>query len=391
MFNSLPIPAADPILSVAEAFRHDTREHKLDLGIGVYRDTNGQTPVMGAVKAAAITLANEQASKSYIGPAGNPRFNQAVMNLMLGPAYDAAAWVTVQTPGASGGLRLLADLIAASQPQACVWLSNPSYVNHAPIMQAAGLRVASYPYLNENRTQLDRDGFFDTIRQLGPRDVVLLHGCCHNPSGVDLNKSDWRQLASMASAQGFIPFVDLAYQGFGEGLQEDAMGLQILAEAADQMLAVYSCSKHFGLYRERTGAALVKSADPQRLRSKLFELARRQYTMPPDHGAEIVARIMESDTLRHCWQAELVAMRHQIIHTRHLLAQALNVHGIDAGYLRQHKGMFSMLPLNDMTIDQLRHDSAIYLVAGGRINLAGLPHNRINDLAVALANNGLIG
>lgn len=385
MFQTLSPAVADPILSVAEAFRADPRPHKLDLGIGVYRDGQGRTPVMAAVRLAEQALAAAQPSKTYLGLGGNERFNQAVAKLALGEQAESAGWLTLQTPGASGGLRLLADLIAAARPAARVRISDPSYVNHAPIMRAAGLEVSFYPYLDAAGGTLRRDAFFDAVAGLGADDVLLLHGCCHNPSGVDLALADWQRLAGMAAAQGFLPFVDLAYQGFGDGLEADAAGLRLLAAAVPEMLAVYSCSKHFGLYRERTGAALVKSADPARVRGKLFELARRSYTMPPDHGAEVVAAIMGSSELSWVWREELEGMRQRVLGSREALADALAARGTPVEALRAHRGMFSMLPLDAAAIARLRDEFAVYLVAGGRINLAGLDESRLDELADALA------
>lgn len=388
MFDTLaPVPA-DPILSVAERFRHDPRPNKMDLSVGVYRDEHGITPVMAAVREAERRLLAEQTTKAYVGMAGNARFNRAVEQLVLGEQADTARWTTLQTPGGSGALRLLAELIAASRPDATIWISDPSYVNHAQIMRSAGLSVRFYPYLDPRDNTLRRDAFFDTVAGLGPQDVLLLHGCCHNPSGVDLALADWQRLAGMATTRGFIPFVDMAYQGFGDGIEQDAAGLRLLADAVDEMLVVYSCSKHFGLYRERTGAALVRASSPDRaplIRDKLFEIARRNYTMPPDHGAELVARIMDSAELTAMWRTELDAMRQRVLDNRDRLATALAERGVDASYLRQHRGMFSMLPLDDAQIAALREQHGVYIVGGGRTNLAGVDAERVEELAAALA------
>lgn len=388
MLETLAPAAVDPILSVAEAFRADPRPHKLDLSVGVYRDAQGRTPVMAAVHAAERALWEEETTKSYVGLAGNLRFLDAVMQLTLPAERDTARWTAMQTPGGSGALRLVADLVAAGRPEATVWLSDPSYANHAPIMRAAGLKVESYPYLDAATGLLRRDAMFDALAGLGPNDVVLLHGCCHNPSGIDLTAADWHRLAEMAVKQGFIPFVDLAYQGFGESVEADAEGIRVLARAVPEMLVVYSCSKHFGLYRERTGAALVLSANADtaaRVRGKLFELARRSYTMPPDHGAELVARIVESPELAQQWRSELESMRGRILRIRHGLADAMAKQGVDGERLRVHRGMFSMLPLDTAQIARLREERAVYVVGGGRINLAGLDEARIDELAAHLA------
>jgi aspartate/tyrosine/aromatic aminotransferase len=343
---------------------------------------------MAAVRAADQQRWQQQDSKAYLGLAGNGRFLDAVMQLALPADRDAPRWTAIQTPGASGALRLMADLIASSRPGSTVWISDPSYVNHAPIMRAAGLAVQTYPYLDPVSGGVRRDAMFDELAGLGQNDVLLLHGCCHNPSGADLSPADWQRLAGMASRQGFTPLVDLAYQGFGEGLHDDVAGLATLTRAVEQMMVVYSCSKHFGLYRERTGAALVLSRNADvagRLRGRLFELVRRSYSMAPDYGAELVARIVQTPTLYEMWCVELDTMRQRIVASRHALADALARRGVDGERLRHHRGMFSMLPLDAAQLAHLREAFAVYAVAGGRINLAGLSAANVERVAESLA------
>lgn len=387
MFNRLGPAIDDPILSIAAAFQQDRRTDKIDLSVGVYRNNEGVTPVMAAVKQAETELLAQQQTKAYVGLAGNLRFSQAV-NTLIGVDNDTASrLVTLQTPGGSGALRLLADLIYATNPQATIWLSTPSYANHGPIMETAGLKVNYYPYLDKVSGDLDRDGMFSTLKQLGPDDILLLHGCCHNPSGADLTPDDWQQLLQMANQQGFIPFVDMAYHGLGNGLEQDGYGLRQVLSQCPQAIATYSCSKHFGLYRERTGAALVLSENAEtaaKVRGKLFELARRTYTMPPDHGAEIVARIVESPALYQNWHDELQQMRYRVKGIREQLCRLLADKGVDLPQLTLHNGMFSTLNVSDPQVDALRTEYGVYMVKGGRINVAGISESQLARLADAL-------
>ena len=387
MFAELSPAQADPILSLSVLFQQDTRPNKVDLGIGVYRNDQGETPIMDAVANAMRHQACTQRSKSYVGLAGNADFNQHMQRLLLEgtSAYDRA--ITIQTPGASGALRLLADLLVQANPTATIWLSNPSYVNHKPIMEAAGLRVESYCYFDFETKTLDQSGFFGDIKRVKRGDVVLLHGCCHNPTGVDLSLFDWDVLTTMALEQGFIPFIDLAYHGFGQGLRQDLAGIHYLAERVPEWVMASSCSKNFGLYRERTGVAVVvgKSlADAEKAKGRLLQLARSTYTMPPDHGADLIQRIFSDETLTQDWISEVEEMRLRMLSMRKGLVreiQKLDCHKFD--FINDHQGMFSMTGLSVEQIDRLRNEFAIYVIRDGRINLAGLQEHQLSLVANA--------
>lgn len=389
MLERLSLAMLDPILSLSIDFKKDTRLEKMDLGIGVYKDCQGDTPIMQAVKVAQQYLANVQTTKSYVGLAGNASFNQVITDVVLkkSDAYFRSA--TVQTPGASGALRMLADLIYVANPMSKVWISNPSYVNHKPVMEAAGLDVRFYPYFNFQNKQVDTNAMLDVLAKAGPDDVVLLHGSCHNPTGADISLDDWKAISELAQQNGFTPFVDMAYQGFGSGLEEDAQGLRLLANSVEEMLIATSCSKNFGLYRERTGAAILigkRFDDAANAKGRILQLARSTYTMPPDHGAAIVNLILSSESLTRQWQEELDQMRNRIIHLRSELTHALRMRFDDDrfDFIDTHKGMFSMLGLTSEQIVKLKAEFGIYVVGDSRINVAGINESRIDYFADAL-------
>lgn len=389
MLSDIQSPPIDPILSLSAAFREDNRAEKVDLGIGVYKDENGQTPIMSAVKKAHQLQLTEQQTKAYVGLAGNEVFNQSIVDLLLQDTSAHSRVSAVQTPGASGALRMLGDLIKHATPNAKVWLSNPSYINHEPVMRAAGLDVCFYHYFNRETYQVDGAAMLADLAKAKAGDIVLLHGCCHNPTGADMSFELWQEVTALAQKVGFIPFVDIAYQGFGEGLAEDALGLRYMAENLEEMLIAQSCSKNFGLYRERTGAAIVigKTLEQsQKARQKLLHLGRATYTMPPDHGADLVARILQDKALTQDWQAELSHMQQRLMQTRLDLCQALNAKQTNNfDYIQTHKGMFSLLKFTPAQMRLLRSEYAIYAVEDGRINLAGLQAKDIEYVANAIA------
>ncbi|MGY5450426.1 amino acid aminotransferase [Agarivorans sp. MS3-6] len=388
MFEAIDKAKDDPILSLGIAYQQDTRANKLDLGIGVYRNEQGNTPVMKAVSVAAQRLLCAQTTQAYLGLAGNIDYNQAMLDLLLMDSPAHGRCIGIQTPGASGALRLLADLIASAKPNAKVWLSTPSYVNHQPIMQAAGLEVAFYPYFDPLTKQVDEAAMLAQISKLGPNDVLLLHGCCHNPTGADMSIEAWQQIAQLALNNGFLPFVDLAYQGFGEGIDQDIGGLRLLADSLPELLITCSNSKSFGLYRERTGIAIVIGQTLQHAsnaRGKLFELARRSYTMPPNWGAAIVAEILNDPLLKQQWQDELNAMSLRMRGLRQALAEEFRLQSNSDrfDYLTAHQGMFSLTGFSLAQTEQLREQYGIYIVGGGRINIAGLAKHAIPQLVNA--------
>ncbi|MBT2481113.1 aromatic amino acid transaminase [Streptomyces sp. ISL-94] len=392
MLELLPPPPTDPLWDLTAEFAADERPERLNLVLGVYRDAAGRTPVMAAVREAEIRLAERSASKEYRGLSGNTAFNRALVEMVLGsegsggPAGRAAA---VQTVAGSGALRLLADLVCRTRPGTTVWISDPAYVNHRPILEAAGLRVRPYGWV-------DADGGFDAagvLRELsGVRrdDVVLLQGCCHNPTGVDPSPQDWAALAELAVRDGWVPFVDLAYHGLGGGLEADLAATRMLAARVPEMLIAVSCSKNFGLYSDRTGCAIVLGASGQAVRhaeTTLQNAARTLYSMPPEHGAAVVTTILEDERLSALWRAELDVMRGRIAANRTDLTAHLSALGceVQARSLARQKGMFSMLPLSAEQMLRLRRQFAIYGTTSGRINIAGIPAHRIPFLAQGIA------
>lgn len=389
MLATLATVAPDPLWGLTAAFRADPRPDKVDLVVGVYRDDSGQTPVMAAVKAGEERLAAAGASKAYRGLAGNADFNVGLATLLLGNDVGRLARQhTMQTVGGTGALRLLADFIAVASPGARVWVSDPGYVNHVPIMRAAGLAVDRYRWRAEGGV-LDADAMFADLWAARAGDVVLLHGCCHNPTGIDMSMEVWQTVAERCAKQGLIPLVDMAYLGLADGLEQDAAGLRLLVDALDTVLVAASCSKSMGLYCERTGAAMVigkNRAALQPVGGVLERITRSNYSMPPDHGAAIVAAILGDAALTASWRNELEHMRQRIVGNRRRLDGALASLGAPVALqnLSRHKGMFSMLPLDADAMERLRADHAIYGTQGGRINIAGLAPEQIDRVAGAL-------
>ncbi|MGW7453330.1 amino acid aminotransferase [Streptomyces sp. NPDC054787] len=395
MLELLPPPPTDPLWDLTYEFGDDERPERLNLVLGVYRDQTGTTPVMAAVREAELRLAQRSESKEYRGLSGNAAFNRALLELVLGttpggPADRAAA---VQTVAGSGALRLLADLICRTRPGTTVWISDPAYVNHRPILEAAGLKVRTFGWR-------DREGGFDTagvlrdLRDARRDDVVLLQGCCHNPTGVDPLLDDWEALAESAVRGGWVPFVDLAYHGLGDGLEADLLATRLLAARVPEMLIAVSCSKNFGLYSDRVGCAIVLGATERSVRNAetaLQNAARTLYSMPPEHGAAVVTTILQDDGLRAAWRAELDVMRDRITANRGDLTAHLGHLGCEeqARTLARQKGMFSMLPLTPHDMLRLRREYAIYGTTSGRINIAGIPAHRIPCLAQGIA--GVLG
>ncbi|GIX31568.1 MAG: aminotransferase [Porticoccaceae bacterium] len=380
MFEQLkPLPP-DPILGLSAAFRADPRPRKIDLGVGVYRDEAGRTPVMRAVKEAERRLLEREESKAYIAQTGVAEFNEGMLRLVLGPSHPALAAgraAAVMTPGGTGALRLAAELIRTANPDATLWVGDPTWANHVPVMAGAGLRLATYPYYRQGAASVSFDEMMAALQRARSGDAVLLHGCCHNPCGADLDEEQWRAVAELAERKGLLPFVDLAYQGFGRGLEEDAFGVRLLAERLPEVVVATSCSKNFGLYRERTGAALVvaqSAAAAAAAASHLAQVARTLYSMPPAHGGLLAAMVLEDPALREDWEAELAAMRSRMNRLRAELAERLAARGAprDFSFIRRQYGMFSFLGLDAGQIARLREEFGIYVVGSSRINVAGL-------------------
>ncbi|MEE3876738.1 amino acid aminotransferase [Vibrio natriegens] len=389
MFSNLPTPVLDPILSLSVAYRSDERPNKVDLGIGVYKNSAGETPIMKAIQMAQDVVVKTQKTKAYVGLAGCEEFNQSMVDLLLSGTSAMDRVAAIQTPGASGALRMLGDLMKVAQPDTTVWISNPSYVNHKPVMEAAGLKVRFYHYFSPETKQVDTAKMLDDLSKAGPSDVVLLHGCCHNPTGADIDFAAWQAITELSQKNGFTPFVDIAYQGFGDGLEEDAKGLRFMADNVEEMLITTSCSKNFGLYRERTGAAIVvgkNTQDVTNAKGKLLTLARSTYTMPPDHGAALVKTILQDANLTSVWKQELSEMQQRLVSLRQNLCNELrNNHNTDQfDFIESHKGMFTVLGFTEKQMAHLREDYGIYGVGDGRINIAGLTETHIPYVADAI-------
>ena len=393
MFQSLQALPADPILGLMASYRADSNPKKIDLGIGVYKNEAGDTPVMTAVKKAEGMILDSQTTKSYVGPTGDAGYNAIVAELLLGKFLNDSLGkrrVTVQSPGGCGGLRLAAEFIKSANPDATVWVSNPTWANHVPLLGSAGLKIAEYPYYDYDSHSVKFDAMIECLSKIDSGDIVLLHGCCHNPCGADLNQEQWQQVRDVALKQGFTVFIDLAYQGLGDGLEEDVYGTRLLAESLPELIVVSSCSKNFGLYRERTGAmTLICDSDAAAAVAitQIAGAARAMYSMPPDHGAATVQLILSNDALRTEWDAELTEMRDRINGLRAQFVKQIQSIGIeqDFSFIEREKGMFSFLGVNVDQVQTLVNDYSIYLVNSSRINVAGINDSNVEYLSTSLA------
>ena len=393
MLESLqPLPE-DPLLGVMAAFRRDPDARKVDLGVGVYKTEDGDTPIPAAIAVAMERSAASQKTKVYVGQGGNERFNRAMLELALGADHAAVKdgrAAALQAPGGCGALRLGAELVNIARPGSTLHLSNPTWANHVPLMANAGLKIGTYPYFDRATGGVDVPAMLACLDQLPAGDLVLLHGCCHNPTGADLAPADWDAVADVLLRRGLVPFVDIAYQGLGDGLGPDAYGARLMAEKLPEVVMAVSCSKNFGLYRERTGATFVVSSSAERTgiaMGQLRKIARGMYSMPPDHGAELVALVYEDATLRQQWQDELEAMRVRVNELRGLLVAGVKAlrPDVDYSFVQRQKGMFSLLPLDAPRIQRLRDEHHIYMPGDGRINVAGISRRNVGYLAQSLA------
>lgn len=393
MFESLSALPADPILRLVAEYQADNNPNKIDLGIGIYKDENGDTPVMTAVKKAEQRILETQNSKKYVGPTGSPSYNAAVAELLFGTQLNSSLGgrrVTVQAPGGCGGLRLAAEFLKLASPEATVWVSDPTWANHIPLMSAAGLRISKYPYYDYDTHSVRFDEMLSCLKQVPKGDIVLLHGCCHNPCGADLSLAQWEAVRDVALAQGFTVLIDLAYQGLGDGLEEDMAGTRLMAASLPELVVVSSCSKNFGLYRERTGAMTLitqSDAETKTATTLIAAAARAMYSMPPDHGAEVVQLILNDPELLSEWDAELTAMRDRINGLRAKLVAQTRTAGIDRdfGFIENEKGMFSFLGVSVEQVQTLVNDYSIYLVDSSRINVAGINDANVEYMADSLA------
>ncbi len=390
-FNRVVRVPGDPILGLMEAYRGDPNPAKLDLGVGVYKDAQGLTPIPRAVKLAEQRLVDGQTSKSYIGGHGDALFCARLAQLVLGadnPLLDARAAAS-QTPGGTGALRLAADFIGHCLPGRGIWLSDPTWPIHESIFAAAGLPVGHYPYVGADN-RLDIEGMLAALAEIPRGDVVLLHACCHNPTGFDLGPRDWKRALEVVKARELLPLIDFAYQGFGDGLEQDAWAVRLFAAELPELLITSSCSKNFGLYRERTGALLVCAATPEKLldvRSQLAFLARNLWSTPPAHGAAVVASILDDAELKSLWSSELDGMRQRVASLRAGLVEALQPYGLAErfAHIGVQRGMFSYTGLSPQQVQRLRDEFSVYMVGSGRANVAGLDAERLDELAAAIA------
>jgi aspartate aminotransferase len=392
MFSHLQPVATDPILGLMAAYKEDPNPLKVDLGVGVYKDEQGHTAVLECVKKAEKLRLDHEDSKTYIGMAGDLSFNAHIEKLAFGPhkVLLEGRTTTAHTPGGTGALRVAAEFIKKANPDATIWVTNPTWANHISMFQAAGLKVKEYAYYDYSTKGLQEEQMFAELAQVPAGDVVLVHACCHNPSGMDLNFAQWQRFAALAKEKGFTPLVDMAYQGFGLGLDEDTQGLRHLANEVPELILCSSCSKNFGLYRERIGAVSVVAADKKTVdiaRSVLLSVVRSIYSMPPAHGAIIVSHILDSQELTALWHQELATMRNRINEYRQLIIDKLAAEGVaqDFSFITKQHGMFSFLGINKAQIDRLRSEYSVYMVGSSRVSIAGLNHSNIDYFAKSVA------
>lgn len=394
MFEHLTDQPADKILALMSAYKADPRDTKIDLGVGVYKDANGRTPIMRAVKAAERRLLETEDTKSYTALAGDPTFADAMIDLVLADTLPRDRIAAVATPGGTGAVRQAFEMIGMAAPEATIWVSDPTWPNHLSILKHLDAKTRSYRYFDSETRSVDMAGMMADLAEAQPGDVVLLHGCCHNPTGANPTPEEWDEIAATLKARHLVPMVDLAYQGFGDGLDADAAATRLIAGALDEVIIAASCSKNFGIYRERTGILMAIGRDvPQTrtLQSTLAYLNRQNYSFPPDHGARVVSTILTDAELRADWQAELEEVRTGMLRLREALAAELkrlsNSDRFD--FIAQHRGMFSRLGASPEQVAKLRDDNGIYMVGDSRMNIAGLNDRTIPILAQAIVDAGV--
>ncbi len=393
MFSALKPQPADKILALMGQFKADPREGKIDLGVGVYKDATGHTPIMRAVKAAEKQLWEAETTKTYTGLAGDPAFNVAMADLVLGGTVGAGRISSVATPGGTGAVRQAFELARMAAPQGRVLVSDPTWPNHLSILKHLGMEAVPYRYFDADTRAVDFAGMMADLAAAKAGDIVLLHGCCHNPTGANLTLPEWDEVAGLLEKTGAVPMIDIAYQGFGDGLDADAAGVRLIANRLPEVLIAASCSKNFGIYRERTGA-LIALSDPARqevTQGTLAYLNRQNYSFPPDHGARLVTMILTDPALRAEWEAELEEVRLGMLTLREGLATELQrLSGSDRfGFLAQHRGMFSRLGATPEQVERLKTEHGIYMVGDSRLNIAGLNATTVPILAKAVIDVGV--
>ncbi|CAM3967940.1 amino acid aminotransferase [Shewanella aquimarina] len=393
IFNQVVLAPADPILGLTDAFKADPRADKVNLGVGIYKDESGQTPILKSVKLAEQKLLETETSKSYLGIDGVIAYNQAVQGLLFGADHAVMTEkraVTAQAPGGTGSLRMAAEFVVRNTDSRTVWVSNPTWANHNNIFQSAGLTVKQYGYYDAASHDINFDAMLTSLENAEEGDLLLLHGCCHNPTGIDLNISQWEVIAQLCVDKGLIPLFDFAYQGFGAGVEEDAQGLRLVASKVPELLVANSFSKNFGLYNERIGAVTLVAEDEEtakRAFSQIKSTIRSSYSNPPAHGALIVATILGDAELRKLWEEELTQMRERIAEMRVLFVKTLAQQGVsqDFSFISAQNGMFSFSGLNKEQVTRLKEEFGIYIVGSGRISVAGMTRANMDTICRAIA------
>ncbi|MDH3748065.1 MAG: aspartate/tyrosine/aromatic aminotransferase [Gammaproteobacteria bacterium] len=389
LFESMQTLPADAILGLIAEYKNDSRADKIDLGVGVYRNADGLTPVLDVVKTAEQRLVDTQDSKAYLGTAGSQSFNAAMQTLTFAGSADDARVTTLQAPGGSGSLRVAAGLLLRARKKPTVWVSEPTWNNHVPLLGGAGLELKPYPYYDTDRHVIDADAMLEALRSVPKGDIVLLHACCHNPSGLDPTEQQWRAISDVIIERELVPFIDMAYQGFSADLDTDAFVVRHLADKVAEMIVTNSCSKNFGLYRDRVGSLSIMAADSKAravVASQASNVVRTIYSVPPDHGAAIVEMILNDASLTSKWQVELAQMRDRLREVRVLLHDALKnkASSRDFSHLTRATGMFCFLGINAEQIDTLKADYGIYMIGSSRINVAGVTTDNVEYLAESI-------
>lgn len=393
MFEKITAAPADPILGLTDDFKADPRTHKINLGVGIYKNEAGNTPILATVKKAEAILLAQETTKSYLGIPGTPEYGLAVQQLLFGADSTLIAEKRIQTaqaPGGTGALRVAAEFIKRQLGDVTVWISNPTWTNHHGVFGAAGLDTKTYGYYNAQTKDIDFDATIVDLNQAKSGDVVLLHGCCHNPTGIDPTNTQWQTLAKLCLDKGLLPMFDFAYQGFARGVEEDAQGLRIFADQVPELLVASSFSKNFGLYNERVGAftLVAKNAEQAIISfSQVKSIARVIYSNPPAHGAAIVTQILNDAVLRAEWEQEVADMRDRIQEMRVLFVATLKQCGVDAdfSFIERQNGMFSFSGLNKDQVNRLKNEFAIYIVGSGRISVAGMTKSNMLPLCKGIA------
>lgn len=394
MFANLKAQPADKILALMKAFREDPRAEKIDLGVGVYKNAEGVTPVMRAIKKAEKQLWEAETTKSYVGLVGDPAYSDVMIDLVLGGAVPRDTVAAAATPGGTGAVRQAFEMIRMANPEARVFVSDPTWPNHLSILDYLKIERVPYRYFDNDTRGVDFDGMIADLKTAKAGDVVLLHGCCHNPTGANLNLTQWKEVVAVLLDTGAMPMIDIAYQGFGDGLDEDAAATRLVASSVPECLIAASCSKNFGIYRERTGLLMAVASDAGARglnQDTLAFLNRQNFSFPPDHGARLVTMVLSDPELRAEWAAELEEVRLGMLELRGQLAGELQrLSGSDRfGFLAQHRGMFSRLGTTPELVERLRAEHAIYMVGDSRMNIAGLNAQTIPVLAKAIIDAGI--